>query len=91
VMITNSVEEAILLADRIIPMTRGPRATLLAPIPVGLSRPRTTSLLARDAQAAHVRAAIVGALTGTHPAQAVARPHAAENPTLSLVEAGGEP
>ena len=92
VMITNSVEEAILLADRIVPMTRGPRATLLAPIPVGLARPRTASLLARDPQAVHVRAAIVGALTGTNAGPAAPRPHqAAEQPMLSLVEAGGEP
>lgn len=28
VMITNSVEEAMLLSDRIIPLSRGPKATL---------------------------------------------------------------
>jgi nitrate/nitrite transport system ATP-binding protein len=64
VMITNSVEEAILLADRIVPMTRGPRATLGAPIPVGLVRPRSAEQLAHDPQAVRVRAEIVGALTG---------------------------
>jgi ABC-type sulfate/molybdate transport systems ATPase subunit len=64
VMITNSVEEAILLADRIVPMTRGPRATLLSPIRVDLPRPRSAALLNRDAHAAHVRAAMVSALTG---------------------------
>jgi nitrate/nitrite transport system ATP-binding protein len=64
ILITNSVDEAVLLADRIVPMTRGPRATLLAPIAVGLPRPRTAALLARDPRASHVRAAIVGALTG---------------------------
>ena len=57
VMITNSVEEAILLADRIVPMTRGPRATLGAPIPVDLPRPRTRrQLAARRAGGARSRA-----------------------------------
>ena len=65
VMITNSVEEAILLADRILPMTRGPRATLGAPIPVGLARPRAADLLLHDAEAIRVRARVVEALTGT--------------------------
>jgi hypothetical protein len=91
VMITNSVEEAILLAGRIVPMTRGPRATLLASIPVGLPRPRTPSLLARDAEAARVRAAILGALTGTQTGPRSSRePAAGDQPVLSLIGAEGE-
>jgi nitrate/nitrite transport system ATP-binding protein len=66
-MITNNVEEAILLADRILPMTRGPRATLGASIPVGLARPRAADLLLHDAEAIRVRARVVEALTGTIP------------------------
>jgi nitrate/nitrite transport system ATP-binding protein len=91
VMITNSVEEAILLADRIVPMTRGPRATLLASIPVGLPRPRTASLLARDEQAVRVRAAILGALTGAQTGPSLSRePAAADQPVLSLIGVEGE-
>lgn len=40
VLITNDVDEGILLADRIIPMSAGPRATLGASIPIPLARPR---------------------------------------------------
>ena len=40
VMITNDVDEAVLLADRIIPLTVGPGATLAEPIPVDIPRPR---------------------------------------------------
>jgi nitrate/nitrite transport system ATP-binding protein len=40
VLVTNDVDEAILLADRIYPLTRGPGAVLGAPIEVGLPRPR---------------------------------------------------
>ena len=39
-LITNDVDEAILLADRIYPMTPGPNAVLGPPIEVGLPRPR---------------------------------------------------
>jgi len=40
VLVTNDVDEAILLADRIYPMTPGPGAVLGPPIEVGLPRPR---------------------------------------------------
>lgn len=74
VMITNSVEEAILLSDRIVPLTRGPRATLGPSIPVPLARPRSAGALMRDEAALRVRASIIDALTsgaagGPHPRQ----------------------
>jgi nitrate/nitrite transport system ATP-binding protein len=65
VMITNSVEEAILLSDRIVPMIPGPPATLGAPIRVDLPRPRTTAQLAHDEQATHVRSHVVSTLTAS--------------------------
>ena len=65
VMITNSVEEAILLSDRIVPMIPGPPATLGTPIPVELARPRTLAQLAHDEQATQVRAHVVSTLTAS--------------------------
>jgi nitrate/nitrite transport system ATP-binding protein len=65
VMITNSVEEAILLSDRIVPIIPGPPATLGAPIPVELPRPRSIAQLAHDEQATHVRAHVVATLTAS--------------------------
>jgi len=63
VMITNSVEEALLLSDRIVPMLPGPPATLGMPIVVDLSRGRTVAQLAHDERASHVRAHVVATLT----------------------------
>jgi ABC-type nitrate/sulfonate/bicarbonate transport system ATPase subunit len=63
VMITNSVEEAILLSDWIVPMEPGPPATLGAPIAVHLPRPRSTAQLAHEEVATHVRAHVVATLT----------------------------
>lgn len=48
VMITNDVDEAILLADRIIPLTPGPNATLGPEFKVKLNRPRDKSKLNDD-------------------------------------------
>jgi nitrate/nitrite transport system ATP-binding protein len=65
VMITNNVEEAILLSDRIVPMIANAPATLGTPIPVELPRPRSVAQLARDEQATHVRAHVVATLTAS--------------------------
>ena len=45
ILITNDPDEAILLADRVIPLTAGPRATLGPSIPVTISRPRSRALI----------------------------------------------
>lgn len=47
-MITNDVDEAILLADRIIPLTPGPNATLGPEFKVDLQRPRILNELNND-------------------------------------------
>jgi len=63
VMITNSVEEALLLSDRIIPMVPGPPARLGTPVAVDLGRPRRLAEIAHGEQASQVRAHVVAALT----------------------------
>jgi nitrate/nitrite transport system ATP-binding protein len=63
VMVTNSVEEAMLLADRIVPVLSGPPATLGGPIPVTLPRPRTAAHLAHDNDASLFRAHVIATLT----------------------------
>ncbi len=45
VMITNDVDEAALMADRIVPLTLGPAATLASDFPVTLDRPRDRTTL----------------------------------------------
>ena len=45
VMITNDIDEAVLMADRIVPLTPGPGAHLAPGFPVGLPRPRDRATL----------------------------------------------
>lgn len=59
IMITNNLDEALLLSDQIVPMTRGPRAKLGSPIPVKMPRPRTTERLTHDPLAVRTRAEVV--------------------------------
>jgi len=59
VMITNNLDEALLLSDQIIPMTAPPRAKLGAPIAVQLPKPRTAAQLLHDPHAVHIRAEVV--------------------------------
>lgn len=63
VMITNNIDEALLLSDRIIPMTKGPRATLGASVAVDLAKPRDADQLAHDEQAILAKAHVVECLS----------------------------
>ena len=63
VMITNNIDEALLLSDRIIPMTKGPRATLGSSVTVDLAKPRSADQLAHDEQAIAARAHVVECLS----------------------------
>ena len=63
VMITNNIDEALLLSDRIVPMTKGPRATLGSSVAVDLAKPRSLDQLAHDEQAILARAHVVECLS----------------------------
>jgi nitrate/nitrite transport system ATP-binding protein len=64
VLVTNDVDEAVLLADRIIPLTAGPGATLGPAVDVGLPRPRDRKALNRDPRFKEVRARVIEFLLG---------------------------
>ncbi len=58
VLITNDVDEAILLADRIIPLTPAPNATLGPEFKVELPRPRDRTLMNSNEEFIALRAAV---------------------------------
>ena len=58
VMVTNDVDEAVLMADRIVPLTPGPRATLGQQFPVPLPRPRNRATLNFHPQFKQLRNAV---------------------------------
>jgi nitrate/nitrite transport system ATP-binding protein len=58
VLVTNDVDEALLLADRIIPLTTGPGATLGREFRVNLPRPRERAAVNHDAAYRALRAEI---------------------------------
>ena len=68
-MITNDVDEAILLADRIIPMSAGPGATLGEPVMVGLRRPCDRRALNFNPDYQQARKAILTYLLSHGPGQ----------------------
>ncbi len=62
VLITNDVDEGILLADRIIPLGAGPRATLGPEVRVDIERPRDRKALNHDPRFKELRKAVTGYL-----------------------------
>ncbi len=64
VLITNDVDEALLLADRIIPLTLGPGAHLGDSVTVTLARPRDRKALNHDPEFKRLRALVTNQLLG---------------------------
>jgi nitrate/nitrite transport system ATP-binding protein len=64
VLITNDVDEGILLADRIIPLSAGPDATLGPEVKVEIERPRDRTALNHDPRFKQIRRDIIGYLLG---------------------------
>lgn len=74
VMITNDVEEGLLLADRVIPLEPGPRATLGPELAVDLPRPRHRVALNHDPKFKSLRNGILKHLTEARSRGAAAVP-----------------
>jgi nitrate/nitrite transport system ATP-binding protein len=68
VLITNDPDEAILLADRVVPLTAGPRATLGRSIPVHIPRPRVRAELNFDPEFKRIRLEIIDRLLNSRVA-----------------------
>jgi nitrate/nitrite transport system ATP-binding protein len=66
VMVTHDVDEAVLLADRIVMMTNGPAATIGEVLSVPLPRPRDRLALADDPQYQQCRKAVLDFLYARH-------------------------
>lgn len=58
ILISNDVDEAILLADRIIPLKPGPKATLGPSFKVNIERPRNRAAMNHDQEFIRLRAAV---------------------------------
>lgn len=81
-LITNDVDESILLADRVVPLTMGPKATLGRSFAVDLPRPRDKTALNRDATYKKLRNDIMNHLLGLRGASRSTRVSIPERPRL---------
>jgi nitrate/nitrite transport system ATP-binding protein len=66
IMITHDVDEAVLLSDRIVMMTNGPRATIGEVLHIDLPRPRNRVAMADDVQYNHYRSRVLQFLYEKH-------------------------
>ncbi len=66
IMVTHDVDEAVLLADRVVMMTNGPAATIGEILDVNIARPRDRLALAHDTRYHAVRARVLEFLYKRH-------------------------
>ena len=69
-MVTHDVDEAVLLADRIVMMTNGPAATIGEIVEVDLPRPRDRVALSEDGRYHHILRTVLEFLYSKHAAKA---------------------
>ena len=86
VLITNDVDVGILLADRIVPLSAGPRATLGPSVAVDLDRPRDRKAMNHCPQFKRIRQEILGFLLGPGRGGAAATTREAAAPPLPALE-----
>jgi nitrate/nitrite transport system ATP-binding protein len=87
VLITNDVDEAILLADRIIPLSAGPMATLGPAQNVSIARPRDRTALNHEPEFRRIRGQLIEYLLETKRS----RQGSSKPPTLSSLVPALEP
>ncbi|HEU5074489.1 MAG TPA: ABC transporter ATP-binding protein [Polyangiaceae bacterium] len=83
-LITNDVDEALLLADRIVPLKPGPGATLGKEFEVDLARPRNRAALNHDASFKEIRNAVVGYLNTVRDESREIRKATRAKPSVTL-------
>jgi len=83
-LITNDVDEALLLADRIVPLKPGPGATLGKEFKVELTRPRDRAGLNHDPAFKEIRNAVVGYLNMVRDESREIRKASRAKPTVAL-------
>lgn len=87
-LITNDVDEGILLADRVIPLKPGPRATLGTEFPIGFKRPRDKAAINADLNFKKERNAINGYLMEIGKHRTVANAKKYDLPVLEPILPG---
>lgn len=83
-LITNDVDEGILLADRIIPLSAGPAATLGPAVDVTLERPRDRKAINHDPRFKEIRNQVISYLLGPGRKNAVAASKSQSRPVPQL-------
>jgi nitrate/nitrite transport system ATP-binding protein len=90
VMVTNDVDEGLLLADRIVPLTPGPDATLGPSFEVTLPRPRDRRALNHDPMFKKIRNDVIKYLTAVRERKVAPAEQAGEHAIVGEVIAAEE-
>src|SRR5687768_3226900 len=85
VLITNDVDEGILMADRIIPLSAGPGATLGPSMAIDIPRPRDRKEINHHPRFKEIRREVIGYLTATRKNAAAAAAAQKTRPLPQLV------